>query len=88
VELCDQRALTALRWHWGSAYSVQHPEPGVWLAWRRDTREMLRADSAEALRESIITDYFACPVPRGQPPDSPAMATRPARRLPHATCSP
>ena len=43
-----QRALASLRWHWSTAYIISWPAPGTWLAQRRDTRETLRADSAEA----------------------------------------
>jgi hypothetical protein len=65
VELCDQWALASLRWHWGSAYLIAHPEPGVWVAVRRDTRGTLHADDPEKLREQIRADYLARPVPRG-----------------------
>ena len=64
MELCDQRALASLRWHWSGAYLICHPAPHVWVAQRRDTHETLRADSAETLRDRIIADYFAWPVPR------------------------
>jgi hypothetical protein len=57
--------LSALRWHWGSAYQVHHTAPVIWIAQRRDTRETLHADSPEALRDRIIEDYFAHPVNRG-----------------------
>jgi hypothetical protein len=65
VESCDQRALTALRWHWGSAYIISRLAPGTWIAQRRDTRQTLRADHPEKLRQQIRADYFARPVPRG-----------------------
>ena len=56
--------LADLRWHWGSAYIISRPEPDVWVAQRRDTRETLRADGPEALRHMIVADYSARPVPR------------------------
>jgi len=56
--------LAALVWHWGDAYVIGHPEPGVWTAVRRDTRGTLRAGGPEALRDAIIADYTAVPVPR------------------------
>jgi hypothetical protein len=64
MELCDQRALASLRWHWSGAYLICHPGLHVWVAQRRDTRETLRAGSSEALREAILADYFSHPVPR------------------------
>ncbi len=66
--------LAELRHHYGSAYLISHPEPDVWLAQRRDTRETLRAESASELLEKIRADYAAHPVSRhqrgggGQPP--------------------
>lgn len=60
----DEAALQSLAWHWEGAYAVSRPEPGVWLAQRLDTRGMLRADSAEGLRDAIKADYTARPVPR------------------------
>jgi hypothetical protein len=56
--------LTALRWHWGSAYLIDNPVPGVWTARRRDTHATLRADTALGLRDRIVADYAARPVPR------------------------
>ena len=50
--------------HWGEAYAITRPEPGVWLAQRRDTRAVLRAATAEALSEAIRADYRADPVSR------------------------
>jgi hypothetical protein len=60
----DEVALESLSWHWGEAYAVSRPEPGVWLAQRRDSRETLRAGSAEELRDAILADYIARPVSR------------------------
>ena len=56
--------LDALRWHWGEAYLLANPEPWVWIAVRRDTRETLRSDTPLGLREAIIADYTARKVPR------------------------
>jgi hypothetical protein len=56
--------LDALRWHWGEAYQVHNPEPGVWIAVRRDNHATLRSDTPLGLRERIIADYCARPVPR------------------------
>ena len=55
--------LESLRWHWGEAYEIWH-QGLTWVAQRRDTRDTLRADSPEALRDLIIADYTARPVPR------------------------
>jgi hypothetical protein len=57
--------LGDLRDHWGSAYSIHHPEPDVWLAQRRDSCGTLRTDSPDTLRDRIRADYAARPVPRG-----------------------
>lgn len=63
-----EAALEELRHHWGSAYVIGHPEPDVWVAQRRDDRVVLRADTPEELRDRIIADYTARPVPRqGEP---------------------
>jgi hypothetical protein len=56
--------LAGLHHHWGSAYRIDCHAPGRWLAVRRDTGAALTADSAEALRDKILSDYTACPVPR------------------------
>jgi hypothetical protein len=56
--------LKALRWHWGSAYSISFSEPDVWTAQRRDNRATLRADDPEGLRDLILSDYSANPVSR------------------------
>jgi hypothetical protein len=61
----DERDLGELRWHWSSAYVITRTAPGVWLAQRRDTREVLRSDTAAGLREAIGEDYRQRPVPRG-----------------------
>jgi hypothetical protein len=57
--------LSALRWHWGEAYVISHPEPDVWMAQRRDTYETLRDVTALGLRDQIIRDYTARSVKRG-----------------------
>lgn len=49
--------LAALQWHWGDAYAIAHPEPDVWIAERRDSREVLRAAGPEQLRDKIRADY-------------------------------
>lgn len=62
----DEVALESLVHHWGDAYAVTCPEPGVWVAQRRDTRETLKAGSAEDLFNAIHADYEKRPVPRGE----------------------
>jgi len=56
--------LAELRHHYGSAYIIEHPEPDVWIAQRRDTRETLRADSHGEPLDRIRDDYAAHPVSR------------------------
>ena len=63
--------LQALRWHWGEAYIINCLGLGAWMAERRDTHETLRAGTPLGLREHIIADYAARPVPRC-PPGQPA----------------
>lgn len=68
--------LGALRWHWGSAYTICNPQASVWLAIRRDDHTTLRDGTPFGLRDRIVADYTARPVSRdlpGQPgpgPDS------------------
>jgi len=56
--------LPGLQHHWGSAYLISHPELGLWIAQRRDTRETLRADGPAELLDRIRDDYAAHPVSR------------------------
>ena len=56
--------MSALMWHWGEAYAISRHGPDLWVAQRRDTRETLRADTPLGLRDKIIADYAARPVPR------------------------
>jgi hypothetical protein len=56
--------LEALVWHWGDAYIIINPAPGAWAAYRRDTRELLRAEGPDELREEILADYMSHKVPR------------------------
>ena len=56
--------LADLRWHWGSAYMIFHPEPDVWVAQRRDDYATLRAEAPMELLERIRADYQDRPVPR------------------------
>jgi hypothetical protein len=57
------------------------PRLGKWTAERQDTHETLRADSAEELRDKIVADYTARPVPRDLP--SRPRRTRPAALAHH-----
>lgn len=56
--------LDSLRWHWGDAYLISFFEPDQWMAQRRDNRATLRAGTALGLRDLILADYTARPVPR------------------------
>ncbi len=76
--------LASLRYHWGSAYLIEHPEPDVWIAVRRDDHATLRADSPEALREKIVADYTAHPVSRSVAPGTDRPETPSCRFLPEA----
>jgi hypothetical protein len=56
--------LAYLRFAYDGAYSVQHPQPDMWIAERLDTRETLKAETADGLLGLIRADYFARPIPR------------------------
>ena len=57
-------SLLDLRWHWGSAYQIDHTGPDAWQAVRRDSTAALRADGPWTLLTMIRNDYLAHPVPR------------------------
>ncbi len=56
--------LESLRHGWGGAYEISCAGRGRWLARRRDTGDTLTGESADELRDAIIADYDAKPVPR------------------------
>jgi hypothetical protein len=72
-----------LRWHWGEAYAIHHPAPDVWVAVRRDDHATLRGTTPMGLRERIIADYCARPVPRNLCRDE---QLREIRDLPPGIC--
>jgi hypothetical protein len=59
----DTRDLDELRFHWGSAYLIEHLG-SRWIAQRRDSHATISADSPEGLLEKIRADYAARRVPR------------------------
>ncbi|HLH58514.1 MAG TPA: hypothetical protein VKV33_05105 [Streptosporangiaceae bacterium] len=63
-------ALRDLDHHWGSAYLIFSGD-GEYSATRMDDRQVLTANSPGALREKIIADYEARPVPRDLDDDGP-----------------
>jgi hypothetical protein len=72
--------LNELKWHWGSAYMVFHPEPDVWMAQRRDDYRTLRDQTPTGLRDRIRADYAARPVSRrieADRPETPGCRFRP-----------
>jgi hypothetical protein len=75
--------LESLRWNWGEAYVIHNPAARVWTAERRDTHTVLRADTPTALRDAIVADYTARPVPRDDsPPHANPKPPRSARLRP------
>ena len=56
-------ALRYLQWNWGEAYEITEAL-GVWRAVRRDSQKTLIATEATDLRDEIVADYEANPVPR------------------------
>ena len=63
MTVCSPDELIDLKNHWGTAYQISY-DRGQWLAVRRDTHEVLLANSASELRKKIREDYRARPVPR------------------------
>jgi hypothetical protein len=64
-------SLDEIRWHWDSAYNVEHLG-GLWLAQRLDkSRATVSARTPDELMEKIRADYAAEPVPRDRPPAPP-----------------
>jgi len=60
-------ALDELEFHWGSAYDIA-VTGGMWTARRKDGRGSTLADPLpEGLRQRILADYTAMPVPRDLP---------------------
>jgi hypothetical protein len=59
----DEHDLGELRFHWDGAYLI-HRLGARWVAQRRDSRESFSAESADKLRDLIVADYTAKPVPR------------------------
>jgi hypothetical protein len=60
--------LDDLRWHWGSAYVIQCFGLGTWVAQRRDSHATIGAEGPDQLRDKIVADYSAHPVPRDPRP--------------------
>lgn len=56
------RDLADLRWHWDGAYEIAWD--GRFRARRRDGLGTLDTSTALELREHILHDYLARPVPR------------------------
>jgi hypothetical protein len=59
--------LGELRFHWGSAYEIG-VTGGMWTARRRDGGGTLADPAPERLRDRIIADNTARPVPRDLAP--------------------
>jgi hypothetical protein len=71
-------ALAQLEHHWGTAYAISHPQPGAWVAQRRDNDATITATDPDTLFAQISADYIAHPVPRGEHPysDEPSAGGR------------
>jgi hypothetical protein len=66
--------LPELQEHWSGAYRIAHPRPDRWTAARRDDGTVLVAGTPDQLRQLILTDYFARPVPRDLPGGPPHVS--------------
>lgn len=66
----DQKKLEALLWDWGEAYEIEMP--GADHSWRARRLDGLGgwmdADSAEDLRNQIVSDYVTKPVRKPSEP--------------------
>jgi hypothetical protein len=58
-----ESALRDLQYHWGDAYKITYVN-GMLRAERRDNGAAVSAPAAAALRQLLIDDYSAAPVPR------------------------
>ena len=63
ADILRARQLRVLRYHWDSAYRISFTE-GMFVAERRDNSARVRQPTADRLREAVIDDYRARPVPR------------------------
>jgi hypothetical protein len=61
--MCRDEALKYLQWNWDEAYEITEAS-GVWRAVRLDNQKTLIATEAQDLRDEIVQDYAANPVPR------------------------
>jgi len=60
--------LEALRFHWDTAYQIEHDGEDGWRARRLDgLGGRLAADSPDGLFAAITADYTLKPVPRPEP---------------------
>ncbi len=59
----DVSALRDLQWHWGETYQITG-SGDRWLARRPDNGRLLVAAAPQELRDLIVADYTAQPVPR------------------------
>jgi hypothetical protein len=62
----DQAALHDLDHHWGEAYDLAVTRAG-WVAKRLDNCRALVGESADGLRDLIVADHGAEPVPHDLP---------------------
>lgn len=58
-----ERDLTALRWHWGTAYDFAW-NGEKYTATRRDTGRVLTSQTVPWLWDLVRADYLASPIPR------------------------
>ena len=58
-----EQQLIFLRWHWDTAYDISVTDDG-WRAVRKDDGAALVTETAEELRDAMLADYTARPVPR------------------------
>lgn len=68
AEAYAQAHLDNLRYHWGDVFLFSWPEPGVWLAQRREDNRVLRAEDPDQLFDLVRADVAASPsrLPRSE----------------------
>jgi hypothetical protein len=76
--------LAHLRYHWGGedgAYEFSR-RGRRWVAVRRDNGREVTAGSGRELRDAVMADYTAEPVPRGAVPEQPEGSRGHLRAVP------
>jgi hypothetical protein len=63
IQGTPEQKLAYLQWHWSRWYDISKAD-GRWRAVRLDDDTECEEESAEELRDAMLADYTARPVPR------------------------